>query len=146
MRKTPHPTPRPIPAAVPTLRLDDEELDVDELDELDVEELDVGELDAEELDAEELDAEELDVEELDVEELVVEELDVKEFDVKIEEIDGGVLSSVITAVLADVYVGVPVDGRYCIVTSFSGAGPGKVSSLRPSHACHWLFTLLSLPE
>jgi hypothetical protein len=66
--------------------------------------------------------EELDIEKLDVEELDIEELDVEELDVE-------VLPSVaVTLALAYVYVGVPVAGRYCIVTSFSGAGPGKISS------------------
>jgi hypothetical protein len=125
-----------MPAAALALRLDDEELDVEELDveELDVEELDVEELDVEELDVEELDVEELDVEvfnaeELDVEELDIGELDVEELDVKIEGLDAGVLSSVIIVALAYVYVGIPVDGRYCILASFSGAGPGKTSSV-----------------
>ena len=71
----------------------------------------------------------LDVEELDVEELNVEEPDVEELDV--EELVVEVLPFVAVA-RAYVYVGVPVDGRYCIVTSFSGAGPGKTSSLGAS--------------
>ena len=121
-----------MPAAAPTLRLDDEELDFEWLDveEHDVDELDVEELHVEELDVEvveELDAEELDVEELDVKKLAVKGLAVG-LAVKIEGLDTGVLPSVGVA-LAYVYAGVPVDGRYCIVTRFSGAGAGKASSL-----------------
>ena len=71
----------------------------------------------------------LDDEGLDVEELNVEEPDVDELDV--EELDVEVLPFVAVA-LTYVYVGIPVDGRYCIVTSFSGAGPGKTSSLGAS--------------
>jgi hypothetical protein len=76
-----------MPAAAPTLRLDDEELDV-------------------------------------------ESLDVKERDVEGSELHVEVLPSVaITLALAYVYVGVPIDERYCIVTRFSGDGAGKTSLL-----------------
>ena len=90
--------------------------------------MDVEELDVDELDVEELDVEELHVEELDVEELDVKELAVKKLTVKIEGLDTGVFPSV-GVTLAYVYVGVPADGRYCIVTRYSGAGAEKTSLL-----------------